>query len=74
MKYTATWGEFVDILCEAGVTFDLMTASQKSIMSTEFQNYIDDVALSNYNDGYNYGYDDGYGAGHDDGMQGSEDA
>jgi hypothetical protein len=66
------WGEFVDILCEAGVTFDLMTDSQKFIMSTEFQNYIDDVGLTNYNDGYNSGYDDGYGAGYDDGIH--EDA
>lgn len=65
--------EFIADLCEEGVTFDL-TASQKSIMSKEFQNYIDDVALSNYNDGYNSGYDDGYGVGYDDGMEGSEDA
>ena len=59
--------EFLAVLCEAGVTFDL-TDSQKSIMSDTFNSFLRDAEEDGrsdgrsdaYHDGLSYGWSEGY--------------
>jgi hypothetical protein len=63
--------DFLEVLCEAGITFDL-TDSQKSIMSDTFNSYLRDAGIDERRDGYDDGYSEGYADGYDTGSSGFE--